>query len=140
MEKANEDFTHVTADVTVSSVINNPAFNGFGQFIFPIKNCINEYDPNMRIGDIDSLLPLHRNINADTTVNVINYLLDEVKSGKTIFIIFTLTRKNRMTKIKNQPDCSFLEGIPVLHLPLYAPAADFPMLVQYMKVFPMLLN
>jgi hypothetical protein len=39
MEKTNGDFTHVTADTadtTVSSVINNSAFNGFGQFIFPI--------------------------------------------------------------------------------------------------------
>jgi hypothetical protein len=33
MEKTNEDFKHVTADVTVSSVINNPTFNGFGQFL-----------------------------------------------------------------------------------------------------------
>jgi len=28
----------VTADTAVSDVINNPAFAGFGQFIFPIKN------------------------------------------------------------------------------------------------------
>jgi len=54
MEKTKEDFKHVTADVTISSVINNPAFNGFGRLIFPVKNCIDEYDPNMRIGDIAS--------------------------------------------------------------------------------------
>ena len=53
MEKTNEVFTHVTADTTVSSIINNSAFNGFGQLIFPIKN-LPAYDQNMPIGNINS--------------------------------------------------------------------------------------
>ena len=112
MEKTNDDFTHVTADTTVSSIINNYAFNGFGQFLFPIKNCIDEYDPNMCIGDIDSLLPYHRNIDVNTTVNVINYLLDEVKSGKTIFYIFYSDTQRQNDKNKESTGLFFFKGNP----------------------------
>jgi predicted esterase len=112
MDKTNQDFTHVTADTAVSSVINNPVFDGFGQFIFPIKNCIDEYDPSMRIGDIDSLLPLHRNINADTTVNVINYFLDEVKLGKIIFYNFYSDAQRQDDKNKESTGLFFFRGKP----------------------------
>jgi acetyl esterase/lipase len=111
MGKINGNFTHVTADATVSSVVNNYAFNDFGQLIFPIKN-LSTYDQNMRIGNIDSLLPLHRNINVNTTVSVINYLLDEVKSGKTIFYNYYSDTQRQNDKNKESTGLFFLRGNP----------------------------
>jgi hypothetical protein len=73
---------YITADTAISDVINNPAFTDFGKFIFPIKNKP-DYDPNMRLRNINSLLPYHNpnSINTSTTINVINYMLDEVNNG-----------------------------------------------------------
>jgi acetyl esterase/lipase len=111
MEKTNGDFTHVTVDTVISSVINNSAFNGFGQLIFPIKN-LPAYDQNMHIGNINSLLPYHRNIDVNTTVNVINYLLDEAKSGKTIFYNYYSDTQRQNDKNKETTGLFFFKGNP----------------------------
>jgi acetyl esterase/lipase len=110
--KQNGNFTHVTPDTTISSIINNPSFNGFGKLIFPIKNCINEYDQNMRIENINSLLPYHNNVNVNTTVNVINYLLDEVKYGKTIFYNYYSDTQRQNDKNKEATGLFFFKGNP----------------------------
>ena len=104
-------FTHVTAETTVADVVNNPAFDGFGQFIFPIKNRP-AYDRNMRIGNINSLLPYHSNINAHTTVNVINYMLDEVKNGNTIFYHFYTDEQRQIDRNKESTGLFFFRGNP----------------------------
>ena len=58
------------------------------------------------------ILPLHRNINADTTVNVINYFLDEVKSGKTIFYNFYSDAQRQDDKNKESTGLFFFRGNP----------------------------
>jgi len=107
----NGNFTHITADTTVSSIVNNSAFNGFAQLIFPIKNLLT-YNQNMRIRNINSLLPFHSNINVNTTVNVINYLLDEVKSGKTIFYNYYSDKQRQNDKNKETTGLFFFKGNP----------------------------
>jgi acetyl esterase/lipase len=74
---------------TISDILNNPLFEGFGQFIFPIKN-IPDFDMNTRLYDIKKLLPYHnkKSINTNTTINVIKYMLDEVNNGRKIFYDF----------------------------------------------------
>lgn len=74
---------HVDSNTTVKEVIENPAFNGFGEYIFPL-NRYSSYS-NMKISNINSLLPYHTHINTDSTVEVINYIIDEVNSGEQIF-------------------------------------------------------
>jgi len=69
---AMKRFYNVSADDKVIDIINHPAFEGFGRFLFP-----SEYrmpDDKMRLDGINSLLPYHSNINADTT-QVLNYML-----------------------------------------------------------------
>ncbi|NLO84788.1 MAG: alpha/beta hydrolase [Clostridiales bacterium] len=67
----------------VIDVINNPVFEGFGQFLFPVENGMPSI--SMRLDHIDSLFPYHNHINTDTTVEVVHYMLSEVSSGQTIF-------------------------------------------------------
>lgn len=78
-----QDIVPVTKDTPVLDVIENPAFEGFGEYLFPTERGL----PNasMKLDSIGSLMPYHNNINADTTVEVVNYLLNEVSDNKTIF-------------------------------------------------------
>jgi acetyl esterase/lipase len=103
--------TYATADTTISDIINKRAFAGFGQFIFPIKN--NPiFNPNMRLRNIDSLLPYHNpnSINTSTTINVINYMLDEVNKGKKIFYDFYTASQKHDDPEKKSTGLFFFRG------------------------------
>jgi acetyl esterase/lipase len=101
----------ITADTPISDVINNPSFTGFGQFIFPIKNKP-YFDPNMRLCNINTLLPYHNqsSINTKTTINVINYMLDEVNSGRKIFYDFYSDSQKQDDPGKKSTGLFFFKG------------------------------
>ena len=102
------NYQHVTADTTVGEIVNNPAFNGFGEYIFPL-NSYTSYD-NMKISNINSLLPYHSHINTDTTIEVINYMLDEVSSGETIFYDIYSDEEKREDPSKEDTGLFFFRG------------------------------
>ncbi|GHV58296.1 hypothetical protein FACS189460_5830 [Deltaproteobacteria bacterium] len=107
--------TYVTADTSVLDVINNPAFGGFGEFLFPTERGLPS--DSMKLSNIDSLLPYHNNINPATTVSVINYLLDEVADRQTIFYDIYTDAEKRATQPKTTPACSSFTGNPTRRLP-----------------------
>ena len=93
----------VSSNARVIDVINNPAFEGFGRFLFPTERGMPSAE--MQLDGIGSLLPFHSNINAETTIKVIQYMLNEANSGKTIFYdIYTDEEKQSdPTKEKFRP-------------------------------------
>ena len=70
----------VNEKTKISDVINNPAFENFGRLLFPV----NEYYYD---GDILENLSLtwYGNLKPARTVEIINYMLEQVNSGKKIF-------------------------------------------------------
>jgi acetyl esterase/lipase len=102
---------HFKPDSFVSDVLTHPAFDGFGRYIFPIKNR-SSYDRNMRIGNIGSLLPFHQEIRAETTLQVLNHLIDEVNSGRTIFYDIYTEQEKRNDPAKEDTGLFFFRGNP----------------------------
>lgn len=97
---AMRELSHVSADSKVIDIIKHPAFAGFGQFLFPIEKRM----PNgeMRLREVNSLLPYHSHINTDTTIQVINHFLNEASNGETIFYdIYTHEEKLSDTTKEN---------------------------------------
>ena len=72
----------VDESTLVTEVINMPAFDGFGQFLFPSEA---SFYGEMTLDNINALLPYHSHIDTDTTVEVINTLLELSESGETLF-------------------------------------------------------
>lgn len=105
-----EAYTHVNAGTTVLDVVNHPAFKGFGQFIFPIGSRMP--DAGMTLDRISSLLPYHQNINPDTTVRVVNYMLDEVAAGRTIFYDIYSDEEKQYDPSKEDTGLFFFRGEP----------------------------
>lgn len=77
-------YDHFDANSLVADVVEHEAFEGFGRYILPIKTR-STYDRTTRLNGIGGLLPYHRAIQTDTTVEVVNYMLDEVGAENTIF-------------------------------------------------------
>lgn len=78
-----EGSVYVNADTAILDVINHPAFEGFGRFLFPTEYGMPE--SSMKLNDIDALLPYHNHINTDTTVDVVNAMMDAVSNSEIIF-------------------------------------------------------
>jgi acetyl esterase/lipase len=72
------------ADSLVSEVAAHPAFAGFGEYLFPVKNR-GGVPEGMTLDGIGALLPYHNAIRTDTTVEVLNYLLGQAYGGQQVF-------------------------------------------------------
>lgn len=69
-------------NTTVSEVINNESFKGYGNLIFPVDRT---FDSNTRLDDIDDIYIWYNYINDDKTVEIVNYMKEETDSGNQIF-------------------------------------------------------
>lgn len=97
----------VDESTLVTEVINMPAFDGFGQFLFPSEA---SFYGEMTLDNIDALLPYHSHMNKNTTVEVINTLLELSGSGEPLFYdIYTKAEKEEDISKKNT-GVFFLKG------------------------------
>lgn len=99
---------HVNADTRVMDVISHPAFGTYGRFLFPMGS--RKPGGDMTLEQIDSLLPYHSHIDVDTTLDILNSMIDEVGSGETIFYdIYTEEEKN-LDPSKEETGLFFFRG------------------------------
>lgn len=98
-----DKYNHLTINSTVADVVNNPAFNGFGQYILPLEW---RYDPDMKLKNIPSLLPYHNYVDATSAVGYINDMVDMVKRGDRLY--YPLGRKDAgLFFFPGKPDTPF---------------------------------
>ena len=76
-------YERVNADRTLLDVIDHPAFEGFGRFLFPTGGGLPNGGKTLR--DAGDLLPYHRHVDVATTVDVVNSLIGSVERGQTVF-------------------------------------------------------
>lgn len=107
-ELIESNYYYVNANTTVNEVISNKAFDGFGEYIFPITNRTSY--SNTKISNINSLLPYHSNINTGTTIEVINYMLDEVKENRIIFYDIYTEEEKKQDSSKEDTGLFFFRG------------------------------
>ena len=87
------NISYFTKDSTIGDVINNEAFEGFGDLIFPLDR---SYDLDTALDDIDDIYVWYNNIDDDTTVNIVNFLKEESDSEEQVFYpIYSEEEMNR---------------------------------------------
>lgn len=104
------EYTDVNADATVIDVINMPDFEGFGRFLFPTEHGMPE--SSMKLSDIDSLLPYHNHINMNTTVDVLNSMMDALDRGETIIYNIYTDKEKEADPTKENTGLFFFRGEP----------------------------
>lgn len=109
-EITNEKVYSISESTPVIDVINNPSFERFGKYLFPVENRM----PNntLNLNNIDSLLPYHNHINSEKTVEVLNYMLDEVTRGETIFYDIYTEEEQAADPSKESTGLFFFRGEP----------------------------
>jgi acetyl esterase/lipase len=84
--KEHGSYDHITTNNTVRDIVNHPAFKGFSRIILPGDDDTYYYDTPL--SNVRSLMPYHGHIDPDIVVSALNYMIDEVKNGKTVFYDF----------------------------------------------------
>lgn len=74
----------ITSDTSILTVMNEPSFKEFGQFLFPTD--FYTPTPGIKVSDAGNLLPYHTHINASDSCNVLNYLLNLARNGRRVFL------------------------------------------------------
>ena len=78
--KSSEILPMATVNTEINDVINDPAFKGYGRFIFPLNE--NYYSGNT-LGTLR--LTWYSNIKPSRTADIVNYMKSESQAGKKIF-------------------------------------------------------
>ena len=132
-EDVKERYAHVSTSNTVRDIIDYPAFEGFGQFILPLER---GYDKDMPLTHVGSLLPYHDNVNTGEVVNSINYMIDEVNSGQTIFFDFYTDIEKTEHPDKVSTGIFFFRGDPGAPFAVICPGGGFSYVGSVHEGFP----
>lgn len=107
-QNTTSSLEQVNENTTVQEVVENPAFNGFGEYIFPLDR-YSSYS-NMKISNINSLLPYHSHINTNSTIEVINYMINKVNNGEQIFYNIYSDEEKAQDSSKEDTGLFFFRG------------------------------
>lgn len=132
-EDVKESYAHVSTRNTVRDIIDHPAFEGFGQFILPLELGYDEDVPLTRVG---SLLPYHSNVKPDEVVNSINYMIDKVNDGQTIFYNYYTDGQKLGDPAKVSTGLFFFRGHPGAPFAVVCPGGGFAYVGSVHEGFP----
>jgi acetyl esterase/lipase len=126
--------THLTSNNYVRDIVNHPAFRGFGECLLTRDDNSSYY--NTQLSNIASLMPYHQNINPHVVVSALNFMIDEVDSGKTIFYDFYNTQQKRSDPTKENAGIFFFRGKPGSPFVIICPGGGFSYVGSLHEGFP----
>ena len=98
-KKSKKQGRNFTMKTKVKDVINDPAFKGYGRLIFPADIKIED---DLTLKNIEEILPWYSEINLKRTVEIVNYMKNEVQNGNQIFYdIYTEKEKKEDSDKRN---------------------------------------
>lgn len=77
-------YEHFNEDVNVQKILNSPAFEGNGKYLFPWDDT-ERYTEDMTLEDVAELMLWHTNMNPKEMLDGINVLVDEVNADEEVF-------------------------------------------------------
>jgi acetyl esterase/lipase len=126
---------HITVNDSVSAIVNHSAFEGFGSYLMPWDSRDRNY--NIPITQIASLMPYHNYIWPQVVVDSVNYMIDEVSEGKTIFYDFYTRQDKNADPAKNNAGLFFFRGNHNAPFVLLVPGGGFSYVGSLHEGFPL---
>jgi acetyl esterase/lipase len=129
-----EGNVHITTDDSVRHMVNHPAFKGFGRYLLPWDNGTNDYDTSLK--HVGSLMPYHSHVDPNIVVSAINYMIDEINDGQTIFYDFYTEQQKQETPTKEATGLFFFRGNPGAPFAIVCPGGGFAYVGSLHEGFP----
>ncbi len=135
IEKVNPNYKHLSTNDFVYDIVNHPAFKGFGELLLPHDDNSNYY--NTQLSNVGSLMPYHSHIDPNIVVGSLNYLIDEVKKGETIFYDFYSEEQKAKDHDKVFTGLFFFRGKPGAPFAVVCPGGGFSYVGSLHEGFPL---
>jgi acetyl esterase/lipase len=126
--------SHLSVRDRLGSVLNHPAFGGHGRLLLPWD--ARDYDPDMPLMEIGSLLPYHSHVNPQAVVDALNRMIDDVNAGKAVFYDFYTDAQKRSDPTKRHTGLFFYRGKAGAPFALVAPGGGFAYVGSVHEGFP----
>jgi acetyl esterase/lipase len=128
-----------TRQTTVRQVINDPAFGDFGRLLFPVDRPI---DPDQSLAAISNERTFiwYSEINADTTVDVLNDLQARASAGEQIFYPIYSAVEQRQDPSRRNTGLFFFRGQPEKEFALVNAGGGFMYVAALHDSFPQALT
>ena len=125
---------HINTNSFVSDVLTHPTFKGFSRFLLPGE--MHRIEGRMSLDDVPLLLPYHSHIRVETTVAVLNHLIDEVTAGTTVFYDFYAENQKKADPAKENTGLFFFKGKPGAPFAIVCPGGGFSYVGSIHEGFP----
>jgi acetyl esterase/lipase len=133
-ENGNE-YDRLTVNNSVSEIVSHPAFAGFGRYLMPWDDPNRNY--NIPITQVASTMPYHNYIQPQVVVDAVNYMIDEVNEGKTIFYDFYSSQQKTSDPSKENAGLLFFRGNPGAPFVIISPGGGFSYVGSLHAGFPL---
>lgn len=120
---SGDKVAHLTTSDYVRDIVNHPAFKGFGELLLSYDNNSSYYDT--RLSNVGSLMPYHGNVRPDVVLDAVNYLIDEVDKGKTVFYDIYTEQQKQQDPAKRNTGIFFYRGNPNAPFAVVCPGGGF---------------
>ena len=127
-------YGHLTTANTVKDVIGHEAFAGFGQFVLPAER---NYNDNMTLQNVASMLPYHNYITGERAVETINTMIDYVHEGNKLFYDIYSDAEKQADSRKNNTGLFFFRGEPGKPFAIVCPGGGFSYVGAIHEGFPL---
>lgn len=104
--KGSKDFTLHTK---VAEVMEDPVFGDYGRLIFPTDVNISD---RLELKDVEEILMWYSNVNPEKTVEISNYLKDQIEAGEQIFYDIYTDEEKAEDPAKEDTGLFFFRGNP----------------------------
>lgn len=131
-------YTHLTISNNISDIVNHPALQGFAELLLPWNDNSGYY--SIRLINIGSLMPYHGNVNPGVVLDSVNYMIDEVKKGRTIFYNFYSEQQKQQDPGKRNTGLFFYRGKPDAPFAIICPGGGFSYVGSLHEGFPLALE
>lgn len=134
-EDPNMHHAPLTLTHTVKDVVNHSAFQGFGSLLLPWDDNASYYATPL--SKVVTLMPYHGQVRPDVVLSALNYLMDEVNGGKTIFYDFYSAQQKQQDPSKQQTGLFFFRGAQGAPFALVSPGGGFSYVGSLHEGFPL---
>jgi acetyl esterase/lipase len=125
---------HLDARSTLRDLLRHPAFAGFAHLILPWDD--RDYDEQLPLARIGSLLPYHTHVDPETVATGLNRMIDDAAGGKTVFYRFYSDAQAQQQPAKNKTGLFFFRGRPGAPFAVIAPGGGFSYVASVHEGFP----
>jgi hypothetical protein len=134
-EKSRGMNNHLTLSNSVRDIVNHPVFKRFGELLLPRDDNSGYY--NTLLNNIGSLMPYHGHVNPNDVIDALNYMIDEVNNGRTIFYDFYTNDQKYQKPDKKFTGLFYLRGNPDAPFAIICPGGGFSYVGSLHEGFPL---